>query len=280
MCTGSQGEPMAALSRMANRDHRIEVGEGDTVILASSLIPGNENAVYRVINGLTQLGRQRRAQGQREGARLRPRQRRRAALLLQHRPAEERACRCTASTGTCVANGDAGASRPACRGERDHLAEDGTVVDLERRRRQGRRPARRAASSTSTARASARSPRRDLKDRRILARGGLHLDLRRRRLGDRQGRRRARDPGPRVRRGRRRLRRRHPADRAGARRGRGARASRDTYELQQVVRRVVGKWVSGKLPPPPDDHPGRHRRLGPGRGSATRRAVTPETPGV
>jgi ribonuclease J len=56
VCTGSQGEPMAALSRMANRDHRIEVGDGDTVLLASSLIPGNENAVYRVINGLMRLG--------------------------------------------------------------------------------------------------------------------------------------------------------------------------------------------------------------------------------
>ncbi|MGL4742955.1 MAG: ribonuclease J, partial [Dermatophilaceae bacterium] len=56
ICTGSQGEPMAALSRMANRDHRIEVGEGDTVLMASSLIPGNENAVYRVINGLMRLG--------------------------------------------------------------------------------------------------------------------------------------------------------------------------------------------------------------------------------
>ncbi|MGM0929588.1 MAG: ribonuclease J [Actinomycetota bacterium] len=56
MSTGSQGEPMAALSRMANGDHRIQVGKGDTVILASSLIPGNENAVYRVINGLLKLG--------------------------------------------------------------------------------------------------------------------------------------------------------------------------------------------------------------------------------
>ncbi|MBT0773896.1 ribonuclease J [Kineosporia sp. J2-2] len=56
MCTGSQGEPMAALSRMANRDHRVQVGAGDTVVLASSLIPGNENSVYRVINGLTRLG--------------------------------------------------------------------------------------------------------------------------------------------------------------------------------------------------------------------------------
>jgi len=56
MSTGSQGEPMAVLARMANLEHQIEIGHGDTVILASSLIPGNENAVYRVINGLMKLG--------------------------------------------------------------------------------------------------------------------------------------------------------------------------------------------------------------------------------
>ena len=56
VCTGSQGEPMAALSRMAARDHKIRVGEGDTVLMASSVIPGNENAISTVINGLTRWG--------------------------------------------------------------------------------------------------------------------------------------------------------------------------------------------------------------------------------
>src|SRR4051794_28267497 len=55
--TGSQGEPMSALSRIAQRNHNfVHIEEGDTVLLASSLIPGNENAVYRVINGLAKLG--------------------------------------------------------------------------------------------------------------------------------------------------------------------------------------------------------------------------------
>ena len=57
VCTGSQGEPMSALSRMAASEHPvIDLRPGDTVVLASSLIPGNENSVYRVINGLTRLG--------------------------------------------------------------------------------------------------------------------------------------------------------------------------------------------------------------------------------
>ncbi|MDX6256893.1 MAG: ribonuclease [Frankiales bacterium] len=54
--TGSQGEPLSALSRMANRDHPVRIEPGDTVILASSLIPGNEDAVFKVVNGLSRIG--------------------------------------------------------------------------------------------------------------------------------------------------------------------------------------------------------------------------------
>jgi ribonuclease J len=57
LSTGSQGEPLSALSRIAQRNHHfVHIEEGDTVVLASSLIPGNENAVYRVINGLARWG--------------------------------------------------------------------------------------------------------------------------------------------------------------------------------------------------------------------------------
>jgi ribonuclease J len=55
--TGSQGEPLSALSRMAQGEHKqIRIRAGDTVVLASSLIPGNETAVFGVVNGLVRLG--------------------------------------------------------------------------------------------------------------------------------------------------------------------------------------------------------------------------------
>jgi ribonuclease J len=57
VCTGSQGEPFAALSLMAVGQHRqVEIGSGDTVVMASSVIPGNEHAIYRAINNLVRRG--------------------------------------------------------------------------------------------------------------------------------------------------------------------------------------------------------------------------------
>jgi len=57
MCTGSQGEPLSALSRIAGGLHRtIEIEEGDTVIISATPVPGNEKAVTRVVNLLSKIG--------------------------------------------------------------------------------------------------------------------------------------------------------------------------------------------------------------------------------
>jgi len=57
LSTGSQGEPLSALARMANADHKtVQVESGDTVVIAASPVPGNEKAVWRVINRLTKAG--------------------------------------------------------------------------------------------------------------------------------------------------------------------------------------------------------------------------------
>ncbi|MDR2196925.1 MAG: ribonuclease J [Coriobacteriales bacterium] len=57
LCTGSQGEPLSALARMANGEHRtVEIEEGDTVIISATPVPGNEKAVTRVINALSKIG--------------------------------------------------------------------------------------------------------------------------------------------------------------------------------------------------------------------------------
>lgn len=57
MCTGSQGEPLSALSRMANGEHKtLSIHVGDTVILSATPVPGNEKAVQQVVNSLAKLG--------------------------------------------------------------------------------------------------------------------------------------------------------------------------------------------------------------------------------
>jgi ribonuclease J len=57
ICTGSQGEPFSALSLMAAREHKwVKLREGDSVVLSSSLIPGNEPAIHRVVDGLYRTG--------------------------------------------------------------------------------------------------------------------------------------------------------------------------------------------------------------------------------
>jgi len=61
LCTGSQGEPRAALSRIARNDHRnVVLGEGDTVIFSSRVIPGNETGIYEMQNNAEHAGRERR----------------------------------------------------------------------------------------------------------------------------------------------------------------------------------------------------------------------------
>ena len=262
ICTGSQGEPMAALSRIANRDHQIRIGEGDTVILASSLIPGNENAVYRVINGLTRWGANVVHKGNAMVHVSGHAVRRRAALLLQHRPAEQRdagARRVAAPAGQRRARGRDRRARAtaSCSPRTASSSTWSTVAPA------SSAPCR-AATSTSTARASATSPSRRSRTAgscgdegfisvfvvvdsatgkvvggpEIHARGFAEDDTVFDDVRARSSRRRST-------------------------RTRRARASHDTHQLQQVVRRTVGQWVSDTLPPPPDDHPGRRRGLSP-----------------
>lgn len=57
MCTGSQGEPLSALARIANGEHKtIDIEEGDTVIISATPVPGNEKAVTRIVNTLAKIG--------------------------------------------------------------------------------------------------------------------------------------------------------------------------------------------------------------------------------
>jgi len=243
MCTGSQGEPMAALSRIANLDHKVTVGPGDTVILASSLIPGNENAVYRVINGLTRLGAKVVHQG---NARVHVSGHASAGELLYCynivKPLNVMPVH--GEIRHLVANG-ALAVRTGVPAERVVLAEDGVVVDLAngQARIVGAVPCGYVYVDGSSVGALTEV---ELKDRRILGEEGFisifavvdsatgrvvagpHI----------QARGFAEDDAvfeeilPQIK----------DALEESARGG-----ASDAHQLQQVMRRVMGRWASGRL---------------------------------
>ncbi|HLT83063.1 MAG TPA: ribonuclease J, partial [Phototrophicaceae bacterium] len=243
MATGSQGEPMAALSRIANRDHRVSVGPGDTVIFASSLIPGNENSVYRVINGLTRLGAKVVHQA---NARVHVSGHASAGELLYcyNIVKPRNVMPVHGEIRHLVANG-ALAVKTGVPAERVVLAEDGVVVDLVdgKARIVGAVPSRYVYVDGSSV---GEITEAELKDRRILGEEGFisifaavdsatgavvagpHI----------QARGMAEDESvfdailPKV-----------AEELTNAARG----GSTDTRQLQQVMRRVVGRWASSRL---------------------------------
>ncbi|HLS62261.1 MAG TPA: ribonuclease J [Ruania sp.] len=243
MCTGSQGEPMAALSRIANRDHRVSVGPGDTVILASSLIPGNENAVFRIINGLIRLGAKVIHQA---NARVHVSGHASAGELLYVynivRPRNVMPVH--GEIRHLVANGGL-AVKTGVPPERVVLAEDGVVVDLVdgKARIAGAVPCGYVYVDGSSVGGVTDA---ELKDRRILGEEGFisifavvdsstgevvagpHLQAR----GVAEGEDRLATIVPEI-------------TKALTEAGRGG--SADVHQLQQVIRRVVGRFASSKL---------------------------------
>ena len=276
MSTGSQGEPMAVLRRMANRDHQIEVGEGDTVILASSLIPGNENAVYRVIDGLTKLGANVVHKG---NAKVHVSGHAAAGELLY--------CYNILKPKNVL----------PIHGEYRHLfanaklAQDTGIPEqntVHRRERHGLRPARRRGARRRPARPRLRLRRRldRRRDHRRRPqgppdprRGGLHLGHRRRRRLDRPDHRRTRDPRPRLRRGRRGVRRASSRRSSAALlRGGAATASATSTRCSRSCAARSARWVNQPAPSSPHDRAARHRGVASCRGrdpAVTRRAYHP-----
>jgi len=243
MCTGSQGEPMAALSRIANRDHKVSVGPGDTVVLASSLIPGNENAVFRIINGLIRLGAKVVHQS---NARVHVSGHASAGELLYVynivRPRNVMPVH--GEIRHLVANG-ALAVKTGLRPERVVLAEDGVVVDLieGKARIAGAVPCGYVyVDGTSIGGVT----EAELKDRRILGEEGFisifavvdtstgevvagpHLQAR----GVAEDEEKLARIIPKI---------------SAALTEAAAGGNADAYQLQQVIRRVVGRFASSKL---------------------------------
>ena len=268
--TGSQGEPLSALSRIAQRNHHfVHIEEGDTVVLASSLIPGNENAVYRVINGLARCGAHVvhkgnalvHVSGHASAGELlycynivRPRNVMPVHGEIRHMLANAALARATGLAADRVV-----------------IAEDGVVVDLVDG--VARVTGKVDCGYVFVDGSSIGDITEDsLKDRRILGEEGfisviVVIDSQTGRVVER-----ARDPRPGLRRGRRRLRGDHRPHRGGARQGR--RRGRRRHLPAAADHPPGGRSVGRRTPPTaPDDHPGGPRGLtpshhaGPGSGA-------------
>ena len=173
--TGAQGEPMAGLARMANRDHRfVEIQPGDTVIVSASPIPGNEESVSRTIDNLFKAG-----------ANVYYHTIKRAHVSGSRQPgraeADARPDQAEALHPDARRVPDAGPARQARdrdrrrAGERVHHRERHADRVLRRRLRAARQPRSRPATSTSTACRSATSGDIVLRDRRALANDGMFM---------------------------------------------------------------------------------------------------------
>ncbi len=277
--TGSQGEPMSALARIANRSHHfVHLEAGDTVVLASSLIPGNENAVYRVINGLSRWG----ARVVHKGNAL--------VHVSGHASAGELlyCYNIVRPRNVLPVHGEIrhmlanGALAKETGVENVVYAEDGVVVDL----------VDGVASVTGKVDCRLRVRRRhvDRRRHRVRAqgppdprRGGLHLGDRGRRLGRGEGLRRPRDPRPRPRLGRHDFEDDQAADH---RRGQRTAGRRQRRHLPAAAVRTTHDRPLGQQHPqaPADDHPGRRRGLTPGpvacgRARSARTSTTPRSGG-
>ncbi len=243
MCTGSQGEPMAALSRMAGNDHRVRIQPGDTVVLASSLIPGNENAVFRVINGLTRLGAKVVHQGN-AMVHVSGHASRGELLYCYNIVRPRHVMPVHGESRHLVANAEIAVSTGVPR-ERVLLAEDGVVVDLVdgRARVVGAVPCGYVYVDGSTV---GEITDADLKDRRILgeegfisivvvvdsATGKIVVGPQISARGFAEGDAVLEGVRPQV----------EQALLRAVEQG-----TTDDFQLQQVVRRVVGRWVGGSL---------------------------------
>ncbi len=268
MSTGSQGEPMSALGRMATGDHRhITIAPGDTVVLAVVAgagqrdrgLPGDQPAVPG--------RRHRRAQGRRQGARLRSRAGRRAALPAQRRPAEQLHAGARRVAAPARAR-PARRSSPASPPDRVVLCEDGDVVDLVegRARIVGHVKSRYVYVDGLAVGDVGESL---LTERRILGDGGFIAatvvvdSVTGKVVGGPtvSGEGLLRGPGG----VRRRCCRWSPRRWTGPRRT----GITDPHQLQQIVRRTVGRWVNDTYRRRPMIVPDRRRGLTDPRGTLT-----------